>query len=404
MNQPKTMVIIGGGYAGINLIEALKKEKINKDIRIILIDKQPYHFRKVKLFKAIVEEDYSELYVPFEKYCTNGVDFLQGELKAVHHEEQKISVLDEGGRMVQIKYDLIIMALGSVIKEVNQSIGGTALSSLPNARNIRQHLLNEISSAKSKIRISIIGAGITGIETSAEIAAWLKNEADKTGMMTSNIEVLLINHHERLLCELPEKVSRKLEKRLKKLGVTALHNVKAHKFDNDTIIFNDGDGIASDYCIWTVGIKPHPCLQETGLPLTDNGKMITDSWYRLKGCKNIYAIGDCAHIVDYDTGEVAGMTCKEAISEAKSLAKIIKADLDGHITDGHKAFPSLFCIGLGQFDGVPSSIKIVNVNGQTGILVTEPNNLKTVVSFRIETRQIKEIYVMRNPDKLKHIG
>ncbi|MGD6830677.1 NAD(P)/FAD-dependent oxidoreductase [Sutcliffiella halmapala] len=344
MKQQKTIVIIGGGYAGINAIDAMKKEKINHDFRIVLIDKQPNHFRKVKLFKAIVEEDYSELFIPFSDYCSNGVEFLQGELKAVHHKDQKIEVLHARGQSIQLNYDLMVLALGSVINRVDPSKGGTTLSSLEDAREIREHLLNEVSN-KSKLRISIIGAGITGIETSAEIATWLK------GIKASNVEILLWNQLGRLLCEIPEKVSSKLERRLNHLGVRTIHKVKAHNFENNRIIYNDGLEMESDYCIWTVGMRPHPCLQELGLPITNSGKLLIDSWYRLKECKNIYAIGDCAHIVDSRTGEVAGMTCKEAVAEATTLAKIMKADVTGHEAEGHQAYPSLYCIGLGPTDG-----------------------------------------------------
>lgn len=59
---------------------------------------------------------------------------------------------------------------------------------------------------------------------------------------------------------------------------------------------------------------------------------------------------------------------------------------------------------LGQFSNVPISIDLVNVNGESGILMIEPNNMKTVVSFKIEKDHIQEIYIMRNPDKLSHIG
>ncbi|WP_163100235.1 NAD(P)/FAD-dependent oxidoreductase [Peribacillus alkalitolerans] len=350
MKKQQTIVIIGGGYAGINAIDALKKEKFNKDYRIVLIDKQPNHFKKVKLFKGIVDEDFSELFIPFSNYCTDGVEFLQGELKAVNHEKQKIEVLDVNGEMIHLHYDLMIMTLGSVIKEVNPIYGGTTLSSLQNARKIRQDLLNELSD-KSKLRISIIGAGITGIETSAEIATWLRNEAEQKGLKASDVEIYLLNQHDRLMLDIPEKVSRNLEKRLKNSGVTTIHHINAHKFENSKIYYNEGSEMASDYCIWTVGMQPHPCLQDLGLPLMDHGKLLIDSWYRLKGCKNIYSIGDCAHIVDSSTGQVAGMTCKEAVAEAKSLAKIIKADLAGYGIEGHKAYPSLYCIGLGPTDG-----------------------------------------------------
>ena len=72
MKNEKTIVVIGGGYAGINLIEALKKEfheELKRSIRIILVDKNTFHFKKVKLFKGIVNENLSNLNVPLKHYC-----------------------------------------------------------------------------------------------------------------------------------------------------------------------------------------------------------------------------------------------------------------------------------------------------------------------------------------------
>lgn len=351
MTKQNTIVIIGGGYAGINLIDAMKKEKLNKDSKIILIDKHPYHFKKVKLFKAIVDDDFSNLQIPFQKYCNEGIEFIQGEVKAVANKEQKLKILNETGEFIEVKYDQLVIAVGSVIREVNKEFGGITLSSVQNARTIRQKLLEQIKFGKSKLRVTVIGGGITGIESSAEIIKWLKAEAEKRGIQDSNVEVILINDQKRLLTDLPEKISRKLESKLKNLGVKTFHDRKADRFDNGILYFKDGSQIDSDYCIWTVGIKPHPSLGDIGFPLTTNGKLLTDSSYRLLNCQNIYTIGDCAHIVDSRSGEEAGMTCKEAISQAKRLSKIIKADLNGLSADEHKSYPSLYCIGLGPTDG-----------------------------------------------------
>jgi NADH:ubiquinone reductase (H+-translocating) len=106
-----------------------------------------------------------------------------------------------------------------------------------------------------------------------------------------------------------------------------------------------------DACVWTVGLKPHSCLLELGLELTDQGKIKVDSWYRLIDSKNIYAIGDCVHAVDPISGRAAGMSCKEAISQAQQLVKIIRSDIQGSQANTHQTYPDLLCIGLGPNDG-----------------------------------------------------
>src|SRR5690242_4840814 len=133
MTNQKTIVVVGGGYAGINLIEALKKEfhnEIKEKIRIILIDKNIFHFKKVKLFKAIVNENVSDLNVALKHYCGLAIDFIQGELTAVNPSEQTIYITGEDGACIQQDYDQLVLAMGSVLCEVDSERGGIALTSL----------------------------------------------------------------------------------------------------------------------------------------------------------------------------------------------------------------------------------------------------------------------------------
>lgn len=136
--------------------------------------------------------------------------------------------------------------------------------------------------------------------------------ADQKGLKTPSAEVVLINQQSRLLPYLPKKVSYQIEKRLNKLGVRILHKVKVNHVEKNKIVGHDGSEILSHYSIWTVGLKSQPCLQKLGLLLENNGKILIDSWYRIGGFQNMYAIGDCAHIMDAKTGVIASMTCKEA--------------------------------------------------------------------------------------------
>ena len=354
MKNQKTIVVIGGGYAGINLIEELKKEfqsEIRKKIRIILIDKNTFHFKKVKLFKAIVNDNISDLQVPLHQYCGLVVDFIQGELTRVNHEEQTIIVNGENGVSFQLAYDQLVLAMGSVQCNVNPERGGIALTSMEDAKFIRQQLMKKMISTKSNLRIAIVGSGITGIETAAELQSWLRTEAGSSESQRKNIEIFLINNKHRLLNEVPVKISEKLESRLKKHGINLIHTKKVEKFIENKVIFSDDSQLEADFCVWTVGLKPHPSLRELGFSLTEEGKLMVDSWYRLVDTENIFAIGDCVHVVDPISGTVAAMSCKEAISQAGRLAKIMKANLEGYTATAHQSFPNMLCIGLGPDDG-----------------------------------------------------
>ncbi|WP_176167217.1 NAD(P)/FAD-dependent oxidoreductase [Mesobacillus jeotgali] len=348
MNQLKTIVIIGGGYAGINLIAALKKE-LNEKIRVILVDKNDYHFKKVKLFKGIVNEDVSNLHIPLKQYCGN-IQLIQGELVGIDPEAKTIDISGDDGTSFQQGYDQLVLAVGSVLRDVDANCGGVPLISLENARDIRRQLLKIAASPKSNIRLAIVGSGITGIETAAEVNSWLKDETKKRGI-PKNIEIVLINGSQRLLNEAPVKVSSRLESRLKQHGIQIIHNAKAETFVDGEVCFTDGSKLDADFCIWTVGLMPHPSLSALDIPLTEDMKIKVDPWYRLVGSDNIYGIGDCVHAVDPNSGIAAVMSCKEAISQATRLAKILKADMVGNTATAHQNFPDFLSIGIGPEDG-----------------------------------------------------
>ncbi|WP_026692070.1 NAD(P)/FAD-dependent oxidoreductase [Peribacillus kribbensis] len=346
----KTIVVAGGGYAGINFVHAL--QKINTNHRIILIDKNAFHFKKVKLFKGIVSEDISDLHVPFAAYCKKNAEFVQGRITAVHPEEKIIEFEKKEGVIRSLSYDTLVLAMGSVIEDINPEQGGVALTNLERAIVIRQELLEMLDSPKKMLRIAIAGGGITGIETAAEAGAWLKHEGEKRGFEPGKMEIVLIHKKERLVSEAPAKISERLEGRLKKHGIKVIYQKTAERFIDHSLYFSDQSHLEADYCIWTVGLKPHPCLRGFGLPLTDEGKVRVDPWYRVADYEALYAIGDCVHAVDARKNHAAPMSCKEAISQAQRLAKILTGDDDVLPSVPHQHSPELLCIGLGPGDGL----------------------------------------------------
>jgi NADH:ubiquinone reductase (H+-translocating) len=210
----KTLVIIGGGYAGINLIDRLRKKyrlDTEQKINIILIDKNAYHFRKVKLFKAIVEEDSTNLIIPFDQYNHGDFQFIQGELKEICKDNQILKILDTTGNIIAVNYDWLVLALGGVLREMDPSLGGTSLSHVKNAKVIRNDLQSYID-LKKRLKVGIVGGGVTGIETAVELNHWLKKEYTRNGVPLANLEVYLIHNNERIGGNLPKAASKRLEK------------------------------------------------------------------------------------------------------------------------------------------------------------------------------------------------
>ncbi|WP_312473263.1 FAD-dependent oxidoreductase [Neobacillus sp.] len=357
--KERICIIIGGGYAGINAIKAIKKNMNGIPLRIILIDKQPHHLRKVLLFKPAAEG--ASITIPWSEIFTEDISFLQGMVTGIKSEEKRLQFEDPKGNFHDINYDILVVAVGSDIRKPAPDQGGIALTDLNAAATIHQHWKANLLKATEEtntserqrlLTVAVAGAGISGIETSAELAYILRKEAEALGIDPAEIRIFLINARDRLFPEGPAKVGRKLERALKENGVTVLHRSKAVQEKDGLLRMTGSKPIPVGLCVWTLGLMPSRALRSLGLPLTPDGQVIVDASYRVKGAPGVYSIGDCAHIADPVSGRRDRMTCKEAIPQAVRLAKVIAADINNRPAPTHQAYMDLFCISLGPERGM----------------------------------------------------
>lgn len=358
-----TCIIIGGGHAGLAALKAIKETARGmtngRRIRFVLIDKQPGHVRKVLLFRPAAGGE--EIMIPWAHYCSEGVEFVQGTVTSVDSGEKRIRYTDAQGNDARIRYDLLVAAVGSIVRRPDPDQGGIALTDPLAAADIREHWRANLRKAagetnpeerKRLMTIAVAGAGISGIETSAELALAMRGEASAMGLNSSDASVYLLNAQERLFPIAPGKVGRTLELTLSECGVTVLHNRKAMREEAGVVTLSNGDCLPVGLCIWTIGLIPNPALRSMGLPLTPEGQVLVDECYRVKGAPGVYSIGDCARIVDPRTGKADQMTCKEGGIQADRLGKIMMADLEGRPAPVHKSVMDFFCIGLGENRGL----------------------------------------------------
>lgn len=358
-----TCVIIGGGHAGLAALKAIKETTRGmargRRIRFVLLDKQSAHVRKVLLFRPAVGGE--DIRIPWTHWFPEGVEFVQGTVTSVDSGEKRIRYTDAEGKDGHIRYDLLVVAVGSVVRRPDPDQGGIALTDPQAAADIRERWRANLQKAvgetnpeerKRLMAIAVAGGGISGIETSAELALAMREEASALGLHPDAATVYLLNGQERLFPEGPEKVGRKLDQTLSECGVTVLHNRKAVREGAGVVTLSNGDRLAAGLCIWTIGLIPNPALRSMGLPLTSEGQVLVDECYRVQGAPGIYSIGDCARIVDPGTGKADQMTCKEGGMQADRLAKIMLADLEGRPAPVHKSSMEFFCIGLGENRGL----------------------------------------------------
>lgn len=360
-----TCIIIGGGHAGLAALKAIKETTRGmaggRRIRFVLFDKQPGHVRKMLLFRPAAGGE--EIMVPWTHYeFSEGVEFVQGTVSSVDGREKQIRYEDAHGNDARMQYDLLVVAVGSVVRQPDPDQGGISLTDLQTAAVIRERWRANLRQAlgeknpkerKRLMTVAVAGAGISGIETSSELALEMQKEASSLGLNKSEISVYLVSGRERLFMEGPAKIGRKLDQILGECGVTVVYNRKVMREEAGVVTLGNGDRLSVGLCIWTIGLIPNPALRTMGLPLTSDGQVLVDESYRVQGMPGVYSIGDCARIVDPKTGKAALMRCAELALQDDRLGKIVAADLEGRPAPVHKSAPiDLYCIGLGENRGL----------------------------------------------------
>lgn len=358
-----TCVVIGGGYAGIQAIQAIRKGisegALPGGTKLILIEKQPYHLRKVLLFQPAVQE--KDITVPFEQLFPQGLERIQAEVTRLEPQAKKLWYRDAEGVLHELDYDAAVLAAGSVVRDPGPDAGGIALTGLRSAErireawqaNLRQAVAEERAEERQRLlTTAIAGAGISGIETAAELAHGIRADAKALDIEPEEIRILLYNAADRLFTEGPAKAGFKLERLLTAMRITVIHRCKVTREAGGVLNLSDGGQTPVGLCVWTLGTQPAPGMRGLGVPLTPDGYVPVDSGYRVPGAEGLYSIGDCARIIDPRSGQVDGKTCKEASAQAARLGQVIAADLTGRPAPEHKSYMDFFCFGLGPQQGM----------------------------------------------------
>lgn len=329
------IVIIGGGFAGINLSKALLDQK---DIEVTLVDKNNYNFFPPLIYQvgtAFLEP--SSISYPFRKFFAGkkNLQFRLGELVEVVPGENKV-ILNNG----ELKYDKLVFATGAETNYFgmeNVKKNAIPMKTLSDAIVMRNTMLKNLEKAaickdirkrREYLTIVVAGGGPTGVEVSGMFAEMRKNILIKEypELATSASNIYLVDGGDALLAPMSKASQEDTLKELQKLGVIVKLNAKVTDYIDNTVYFADGETIVTRNLIWAAGVsaKIFP-----GIPTESYGRgrrLATDAYSKVKGLENVYAIGDTA-ILEGDPNFPQGhpQVAQVAIQQGLNLAKNFKA-------------------------------------------------------------------------------
>ena len=329
------LVIVGGGFAGINAAKILAN---NERLDITVIDKRNHHLFQPLLYQvATAGLSPADIASPIRAVLAkhkNCKTFL-AETKSIDL-KNKILTTD----FCDFSYDYLVLACGaqhSYFGHNEWEDFAPGLKTLEQAREIRRRIFlafemaereNRIEEIKRLLTFIVVGGGPTGVElagTIAEISRYALS-FEFANIDPKSTKVILIEAGKRVLPSFSAKTSQRALRDLESLGVQVWTQSAVTNIDSQGVQIGS-ERISAATVLWAAGVKPSLLGKTLNVPLDKVGRVIVNKDLSLDEHKNVFVIGDMSSFVDKDNKQLPGVA-SVAIQQGKAVAKNIIADLN----------------------------------------------------------------------------
>lgn len=324
------VVIIGGGFAGLQLARTLNKV----DLKVVLVDKQNHHqFQPLFYQVASGRLEPSSISFPFRKIFqkSKNVDFRMADITKIFPEEKKIMTTYDRS----ISYDHLIIATGCKTNFFgNQAMSENCFSMKTTEESIairnkilfsfEKEIFARPEEKQAWMNIVIVGAGPTGVELSGAFAELKKNVLPKDyhNIDFSKFNIILVEGSKNTLNNMSEESKIASRKYLEEMSVIVKTETLIESYDGNVAVLNTGETIPTKNVIWAAGVTGNVI---EGIDNTDifRNRYIVDRYNKLKNFDTIYALGDVAYMETPKYPKGHPQVANVAINQAKNLGKNI---------------------------------------------------------------------------------
>ncbi|OKO76017.1 NAD(P)/FAD-dependent oxidoreductase [Bradyrhizobium sp. AS23.2] len=344
-SQPKQqrVVIVGGGFAGIAAAQALRKS----DVEIILMDRRNHH-----IFQPLLYQVATAVLAPSEIATSirqleakqKNLSVVLAEVTGINLRMRTIEAIYPGLGIRKIEFDYLVIATGmrpSYFGHDEFAAHAPGLKSLNDAETIRTKILGAFELAEStedeterarQMTFVLVGAGPTGVELAASIAhmvsVTLRNNFRRIDPAKSRI--VLVDGGDRILPSFAETLSRKVVRRLERLGVEVRTGLKVEKVDEQGVVAS-GERITSATVLWTAGVTASPVVKMLGTTTDRAGRALIGPFMDIPEAPNVFVAGDATSMTQ-DGYPVPGVA-QAAIQQGRFAGRLIVRRVEGR-SDG----------------------------------------------------------------------
>ena len=337
-DNTKRIVIVGGGFGGLQLANGLK----GTPYQVILIDKNNYHQFPPLIYQvASAGMEASSISFPFRRNFQHRKNFYfrMAELRAIFPEKKLIQT-----SIGKVEYDYLVLAAGTTTNFFgNRNVERKAMpmKTVDEAMGLQNAILANIERAitcstqqeqQELLNVVIVGGGATGVEIAGVLSEMKRTilPHDYPDLDPSLMNIYLIEAGNRLLAAMSPESSAAVEKYLREMGVNILLNKRVEDYEGHKVLLADGSSISTRTFIWVSGVAAQ-AVGHLGTEHLGRGRRIrVDTFNRVQGMEDVFSIGDQC-IVEGDEAYPSGhpQLAQVAIQQGNNLAKNFRRLLKG---------------------------------------------------------------------------
>ncbi|HEY5340414.1 MAG TPA: NAD(P)/FAD-dependent oxidoreductase [Candidatus Aquilonibacter sp.] len=377
--MPKRVVIVGGGFAGMNVALHLERSARRGEVAVTIVNRENY-----MLFTPMLPEVCSGSIEPRHiapplRAILRKTAFELGDVAGVDVKGHTVSVRrrrDEG--TATLPFDHLVVALGA--ENSTHGVPGAAehtypLKDLHDAISLRDVTITALENAatvtgdkerRCLTTFVVAGGGFTGVEVAGELLAFLRSAAQfYPRIERDDVRLVLIAGSDRLLEQLPPALGERAHDLLGRRGVDIVLDDQVASVDAGGITLASGKRYETRCVVWSAGVRPAPLAAKLDLEHSKHGAIAVNADLSAVGTPGIWALGDCAHI-PMPGGGAYPQTAQHAVHEAKRMALNLLATLRGRATKPYVYRARGMMASLGAHEGLAEIGGRVTITGLAG--------------------------------------
>lgn len=326
LGKPR-VVIVGGGFAGLELAKQLR----NAPVQVVLIDKQNYHTFQPLLYQVATSGlGAGDIVSPFRK--------ILGRQKNFYFRMAEVQSVDADARVLQtsiglIEYTYLVIATGSTTNyfgDEQMAHNAIAIKTVEDAIELRNTVLANFEKAlqmgdaeqmNSLLDFVIVGGGPTGVEIAGALSELRKHvyPCDYRELDFRQMDIYLIQSGPDLLKGMSAEASKKSLEYLQNYGVKVVLNSRVKAYDGYTVTLSTGETLITRTLIWAAGVTGAPIAGLRPESLLKGNRYQVDEFSRVAGYDNVFALGDIAVMQTPDFPQGHPMVAQPALQQGRLL-------------------------------------------------------------------------------------